>query len=97
MSKSGKIKLKISMRLTKKRFRKQAPKGKKHCRFCCSDENVLNIDYKNATFLRGFLTERGKILPSRISGNCCLHQRALSREIRKARTMALIPYCSSGY
>ena len=96
MSKNKKIKLKISMRLAKKRFRRQTSKGKKHCRFCASAEQRENIDYKNATFLRGFLTERGKILPSRISGNCCLHQRRLSREIRKSRTMSLIPYCSSG-
>jgi len=85
------------MRLSKKRFRKQASKGRKHCRFCASAENALNIDYKNSVFLKGFLTERGKILPSRISGNCCLHQRYLSRAIRKARTIALLPYCSSGY
>ncbi|MFC1843039.1 30S ribosomal protein S18 [Candidatus Dependentiae bacterium] len=97
MSKNKKIKLKISMRLAKKRFRKQASKAKKHCRFCASAEVAADIDYKNAVFLRGFLTERGKILPSRISGNCCLHQRHLSREIRKARTIALLPYCSSGY
>ena len=97
MSKNKKIKLKISMRLAKKRFRRQTSKGKKHCRFCASAENVLGIDYKNSVFLRGFLTERGKILPSRISGNCCKHQRYLSREIRKARTMALLPYCSSGF
>jgi len=97
MSKNKKIKLKISTRLAKKKLRKQASKGKKHCRFCVNAEQKLNIDYKNSPFLRGFLTERGKILPSRISGNCCLHQRVLSRAIRKSRTMALLPYCSSGY
>ena len=97
MAKNKKIKLKISTRLAKKRLRRQASKGRKHCRFCASAEQKLNIDYKNAPFLRGFLTERGKILPSRISGNCCLHQRALSRAIRKSRTMALLPYCSSGF
>lgn len=97
MSSGNKIKLKISMRLSKKKFRKQAPKAKKHCRFCSNAESLINVDYKNSTFLRGFLTERGKILPSRISGNCCLHQRLLSREVRKSRTMALLPYCSSGY
>ena len=97
MSKNKKIKLKISMRLAKKKFRRQASKAKKHCRFCASSEQTSNIDYKNSAFLRGFLTERGKILPSRISGNCCLHQRSLSREIRKSRTMALLPYCSFGY
>jgi len=95
MSKNKKIKLKISTRLLKKRFRKQTFKSSKHCRFCGNAEQQSNIDYKNSTFLRGFLTERGKILPSRISGNCCLHQRRLSREIRKSRSMALLPYCSS--
>lgn len=90
-----KIKLKISARLVKKRFRKQGSGGQKHCRFCGSPAQVRNIDYKNAAFLRVFLTERGKILPSRISGNCCLHQRELSGQIRKARTMALIPYTAS--
>lgn len=95
MSKNKKIKLKISMRLLKKKFRRGSFRAAKHCRFCGSAEQAANIDYKNATFLRGFLTERGKILPSRISGNCCLHQRKLAREIRKARTMALLPYTAS--
>ena len=90
-----KIKLKISARLLKKRFRKQIGKGPKHCRFCGSVEQESYIDYKNATFLKNFLTERGKILPSRISGNCCLHQRALSREMKKARIMALMPYTAA--
>jgi small subunit ribosomal protein S18 len=89
-----KIKLKISARLEKKRFRRQTLKGKKHCRFCGNEQQVAFIDYKNSQFLRGFLTERGKILPSRISGNCCKHQRQLAREIRKSRTMALMPYCA---
>lgn len=87
-----KIKLKISARLVKKRFRKQGFGGTKHCRFCGSDEQETFLDYKNASFLKSFLTERGKILPSRISGNCALHQRALSRTIRKSRVMALLPY-----
>ena len=89
-----KIKLKISSRLLKKRVRKNGY-AQKSCRFCGSNEQENMIDYKNAGFLRHFLTERGKILPSRISGACCLHQRQLSREIRKARTMALLPYVAS--
>lgn len=71
--------------------------GGKNCRFCGSDEQYLNIDYKNATFLRSFLTERGKILPSRISGTCSKHQRSLARSIRKSRTMALLPYSAQYY
>jgi small subunit ribosomal protein S18 len=89
-----KIKLKISSRLLKKRFRRQSTGLKKHCRFCGSADQAANLDYKNAHFLKNFLTERGKILPSRISGNCSLHQRALSTTIKKARVMALLPYTS---
>jgi len=92
-----KIKLKISARLLKKRARR-LPRGVvKHCRFCGSVDQVLNIDYKNSTFLRGFLTERGKILPSRISGSCSRHQRRLSQAIRKSRTMALLPFSALSY
>jgi small subunit ribosomal protein S18 len=94
MSKGKGAKLKVSSRLVKKRLRKHVQNGAKHCRFCGSVDQIVNIDYKNATFLRSFLTERGKILPSRISGNCCLHQRSLARAIRKSRTMALMPYCA---
>ena len=88
-----KIKLKISNRLLKRRSRKQ-PNGPKRCRFCTNTDQVALMDYKNATFLRGFLTERGKILPSRISGNCARHQRSLSTMIKQSRTMALLPYIS---
>ncbi len=87
-----KAKLKVSSRLIKKRTRRFNGTSGKQCRFCGSKEVLATLDYKNGTLLKNFLTERGKILPSRISGNCCLHQRQLSREIRKARTMALLPY-----
>lgn len=87
-----KIRLKISQRLYKKKNRRNATSVVRACRFCQSAEQSNLIDYKNATFLRSFLTERGKILPSRISGICCKHQRGLSKEIRKSRTVALLPY-----
>lgn len=87
-----KIKLKISTRLVNKRSRRGATNVKKQCRFKADPELVHAIDYKNATFLRSFLTERGKILPARISGISNLYQRRLAREIRKARSMALLPY-----
>jgi small subunit ribosomal protein S18 len=87
-----KIKLKISARLNKKRSRRNASGSPKTCRFCNNAEQLSLIDYKNSVFLKSFLTERGKILPSRISGICCKHQRPLAREIRKARTVALLPY-----
>ncbi len=92
-----KIKLKISARLVKKRSRRFSNGMKKHCRFCGSDEQERNMDYKNALFLKNFITERGKILSSRISGCCAGHQRDLSKAIRKSRTMALLPYSAKFY
>lgn len=90
---SKKMKLKISTRLLKKKNKRNGFLSKQ-CRFCAHEENLGLMDYKNATFLRSFLTERGKILSSRISGNCAMHQRALSCEVKKARGMALLPYCA---
>lgn len=87
-----KVKLKVSARLLRKKTRRGVFSGVKRCRFCSSKENVRLLDYKNATMLKSFLTERGKILPSRISGNCSLHQRTMSNEVKKARVMALLPY-----
>lgn len=87
-----KIKLKISARLVKKRPRRSTTNAPKRCRFSGNKEMEFAIDYKNVALLRTFLTERGKILPSRISGNSSKFQRALAREIRKARSMALLPY-----
>jgi small subunit ribosomal protein S18 len=62
---------------------------KKVCRFCTQD---IKADYKNPDLLRRFITERGKILPRRITGTCAKHQRALSREIKRARVLAYIPF-----
>ena len=89
-----KFKLKVSSRLLKKKIRKQSYLTPKHCRFCSDPEHEVSIDYKNVPLLRGFLTERGKILPSRVSGNCFYHQRHLSAQIKLARSMALLPFCS---
>lgn len=91
-----KVKLRVSSRLLKKKRRNNFS-TEKHCRFCGNKEVATFLDYKNATFLKGFLTERGKILPSRISGNCCRHQRLLADMIKKARTIALLPYCAPQY
>ena len=89
----SKFKLKVSARLLRKKARKQSFLTQKHCRFCGKPEQAQSLDYKNADLLRGFLTERGKILPSRVSGNCFFHQKILSRHIKLARSMALLPYC----
>ncbi|HOO90154.1 MAG TPA: 30S ribosomal protein S18 [Syntrophales bacterium] len=66
---------------------------KKVCRFCV-DSNI-QIDYKNPAVLRGFLTERGKIMPRRITGTCAKHQRELAMAIKRARTLALLPYVTA--
>ena len=63
---------------------------KRICRFC-ADKN-RTIDYKDVKTLEGFIKERGKILPSRISGNCAKHQRRIAEEIKKARFLSLVPY-----
>lgn len=68
---------------------KRAPK-KKVCTFCV--EHVDYIDYKEAGKLRRFTTEKGKILPRRMSGVCAKHQRPLAVAIKRARQMALLPY-----
>jgi small subunit ribosomal protein S18 len=63
---------------------------RKVCKFC---ENKINyIDYKNVQMLLPYIPERGKILPKRISGVCSKHQRMLSKAIKRARHIALIPY-----
>lgn len=60
------------------------------CRFCV--DKVEEIDYKDVGTLRRFITERGKIIPSRVSGACAPHQRQLTRSIKRARTIALIAF-----
>jgi small subunit ribosomal protein S18 len=50
------------------------------------------IDYKNTEILRGFMTDRGKLLPRRVSGNCAKHQRQVTRAIKRARNIALVPF-----
>lgn len=63
------------------------PRGCKLCK-----EKVSKIDYKNTMLLHKFITEQGKIIPGRISGNCASHQRQVTRAIKKARAMALLPF-----
>ncbi|HEX9757654.1 MAG TPA: 30S ribosomal protein S18 [Nitrospiria bacterium] len=67
---------------------------RKTCRFCV--EKVLWVDYKNTQFLRDFLSDRGKIIPSRISGNCAKHQRDLGVAIKRARNIALLAFAEEG-
>ena len=69
--------------------RRQKKKRKKVCVFCGKD-NV--IDYKDINKLKRYISERGKILPRRITGNCAKHQRALTVAIKRARHLAMMPY-----
>ena len=64
---------------------------KKVCAFC-SDKEHGYIDYKDVAKLKRYMSERGKILPRRITGNCARHQRALTTAIKRARHLALMPY-----
>jgi len=63
---------------------------RKVCRYC-ADKN-LKVDYKNAADLKYFITERGKIVPRRISGNCARHQRQVATAIKRGRQVALLPF-----
>ncbi len=90
---SRKLKAKLSSRILKKKLKKQSNSSKRRCRFCSTPQAILDLDYKNVDLLKTFLTERGKILPSRVSGNTAKCQRVLAKAIKLARTMALLPYC----
>ena len=69
--------------------RRHFPRAK-ICRFCA--DSSLRMDYKEPDVLRAFITERGKIVPRRISGNCAKHQRQLTTAIKRARNIALLPF-----
>jgi small subunit ribosomal protein S18 len=73
--------------------RKRMFRRRKICRFCADSSFI--IDYKNPRTLRLFTTERGKIIPRRISGNCAKHQRQLTTAIKRGRTIALMPYSAA--
>ena len=70
------------------------PRRRKTCGFCA--DKVDEIDYKDPNRLKKFVTERGKILPRKISGNCARHQRTLTVAIKRARDIALMPYTADG-
>lgn len=74
----------MDLRRDKKKARK------KICSFCA--EKIEYVDYKDVGRLRRYLSERGKILPRRVTGNCARHQRQLTRAIKRARILALLPF-----
>ena len=70
--------------------RKPMHRRKKVCRFCA--KNAAPLDYKDTETLRQFISERGKILPRRVTGCCAKHQRAVTTAVKRARHIALLPY-----
>ncbi|HCU23459.1 MAG TPA: 30S ribosomal protein S18 [Deltaproteobacteria bacterium] len=81
------------MQFQKSKMRKRSFGRKKVCRFCADKD--FNLDYKNPKLLGLFVTERGKIIPRRITGNCALHQRVLTTAVKRARILALIPFTAT--
>lgn len=77
-------------RTNNRRRKKRIFHRRKVCRFCA--DSSLEINYKDPKSLKYFTTERGKIIPRRISGTCAKHQRKLTVAIKRARTIALLPY-----
>jgi len=75
-------------------FRSKDRKKAKPCSFCI--EKLDDVDFKDTTRLKRYLTERGKIIPRRITGNCAFHQRRLANAVKIARENALIPYIFEG-
>lgn len=73
-------------------FRRYFPPKRKVCRFC--ERNIRDIDYKKVEILRRYVPERGKISPRRVTGTCAYHQRRLTTAVKRARTLALLPYVS---
>lgn len=66
---------------------------KKICRFCA--DHQIFLDYKEPKFLSSFVTERGKIIPRRVTGNCAYHQRRVQEAVKRARILALLPFTAS--
>ncbi|MEA5000544.1 MAG: 30S ribosomal protein S18 [Endomicrobiaceae bacterium] len=71
------------------KFKKGGPMRRKVCRFCT---DKIEIDYKNVSLLRAFVTESGKILSGNVTGTCAKHQRELCQAVKRARMLALLPF-----
>ncbi len=76
--------------MIEKRPKRTGIRRKKVCQFCADKAEV--IDYKDVEKLKRYITERGKILPKRITGTCAMHQRAVTTAVKRARIVALLPY-----
>jgi small subunit ribosomal protein S18 len=78
----------------KKRDRPLDPSRRRYCHFC--KEKIDEVDYKDYSVLRRFISDRGKIKPPRTTGSCRRHQRQVALAIKRAREMALLPYVMTG-
>ncbi len=72
--------------------RRRSFRRQKVCKYCV--DKIEMVDFKDVKRLRGFVTDRGKIIPRRISGNCAIHQRQLTRAIKRARSIAMLPFAA---
>ncbi len=81
--------------VAKKRMKKKSSKfgRKKKCRFCVNPQ--MEISYKNERMLQRYVSDRGKIVARRVTGNCAKHQREITTAIKRARIIAILPYTSS--
>ena len=68
------------------------PYKRRYCRFC--EKKIDRVDYREIDLLKSFITDRGKVIPRRISGTCARHQRQLTTAIKRARIIALLPFVS---
>lgn len=75
-------------------LQKRKGRRRKVCPFMADPKLVEQLDYKNPEFLRRFITDRGRIVPRRISGVSAYYQRRLARELKRARAVALLPYAA---
>ena len=80
--------------MVRKKKKEKKSYTSKPCKFCI---DKMNINYKNEVLLRRFMTDRGKITPRRITGTCARHQRQLSAAIKRARSIAILPFVKVHY
>ena len=74
--------------------KKKSMGRRKPCKFCADEK--LRIDYKDAGLLKYFITDRGKLVPRRLSGNCAKHQREIAVAVNRARMIAMMPFSVTG-
>ncbi len=73
-------------------MKRERRRRRRQCNYCA--EKIEHVDYKDIPRLRRYITEKGKILPRRITGNCAHHQREITKAIKRARNIALLPFTS---